>query len=53
MEPESTERSARYRDLEPPIPLDQMIESVDVSERPDVQDDQYRDQEWLLRNASG
>jgi len=53
MEAEGADRSARYRHLEPPIPLDQMIESVDVAERASGQDDAYRDQEWLIRNAIG
>lgn len=53
MDPEDDERSVRYRHLEPPISLDQMIESVDTAEHPDGQDDGYRDQEWLIRNTPG
>ncbi len=53
MEPQDGERRARYRRLEPPIPVDQMIESVDVGGRSDTGDDAYRDQEWLIRNAPG
>ncbi|WP_296197105.1 hypothetical protein [uncultured Microbacterium sp.] len=52
MDPESDER-ARYRHLEPPIPFDQMIESVDVSDHSEGDDDGYRDQEWLIRTAIG
>lgn len=47
------ERILRYQHLEPPIPLDQMIESVDVADHPDGQDEGYRYQEWLIRNAPG
>ncbi len=53
MDPKDDERSTRYRNLEPPIPFDQMIESVDAADHPDGQDDGYRDQEWLIRNAAG
>ncbi|RLK52733.1 hypothetical protein [Microbacterium telephonicum] len=45
--------SARYRHLEPPIPFDQMVESVDVSERFAGPDDGYREQEWLIRHVIG
>jgi hypothetical protein len=51
MEPEDSDPGARYRHLEPPIPLDQMIESVDAGQQPDSGDAGYRDQEWLIRNA--
>lgn len=53
MDPKDDERSMRYRYLEPPIPFDQMTESVDAAEHPGGQDDDYRDQEWLIRNAAG
>lgn len=53
MEPEKTGETPPYRYLEPPIPLDQMIESVDVGKHPDTTDSGYRDQEWLIRNAIG
>lgn len=53
MDPKDDERSERYRYLEPPIPLDQMIESVDTADHSDGKDDGYRDQEWLIRNTLG
>lgn len=42
----------RYRHLEPPVTPDQMMESVDTSVL-EARDDGYREQEWVLRNASG
>ncbi len=53
MEPRSLDEGARYRHLEPPVPLDQMIESIDVSPHADPQDDAYREQEWLIRHLPG
>lgn len=53
MDHEDDEGSVRYRHLEPPIPVDKMIESVDVADHLGGQDDGYRDQEWLIRNALG
>lgn len=53
MEPDTSERSARYRRMEPPIRLDETVESVDVATPPVGADDAYRDQEWLIRHASG
>lgn len=53
MKPDGVERIAGYQHLEPPIPLDQMIESVDVATNADIGDAAYRDQEWLVRHALG
>lgn len=53
MEAESSDPRARYRRWEEPIPFDQMIESVDVAKHPDAQDDAFREQQWLIRNAMG
>ncbi len=50
---EESDPSGRYRRLDTPIPLDQMVETVDVAEHTDIQDDGYRDQQWLIRTALG
>lgn len=42
---------SRFRHLDPPIAPEQMTESVDVSTPPELPDDGYREQEWLIRNA--
>lgn len=53
MKPEESDGIAPYRYLEPPIPSDQIVESVDIGKHPDTTDSGYRDQEWLIRNAIG
>ncbi|WP_298742014.1 hypothetical protein [uncultured Microbacterium sp.] len=53
MEHEESDPSSRFRHMEPPIPLDQMVETVDVAEHTDLPDDGYRDQQWLIRAALG
>ncbi len=53
MEAESSDPRARYRRLEAPIRVDQMIESVDVAEHPGAEDDAFREQQWLIRHAIG
>jgi hypothetical protein len=47
------ETGGRYSKLEPPIPVEQMVEGVDVSPPAAERDDELREQEWVLRHANG
>lgn len=48
-DPSAEAPGSGYRHLEPPIAVDQTIETVDASTPPESQDEGYRAQERLLR----
>lgn len=50
-DPSAEDPRFRYRHLEPPIALDQTMETVDASTAPELQDEAYREQEWLIRTV--
>ncbi|WP_336626706.1 MULTISPECIES: hypothetical protein [unclassified Microbacterium] len=53
MEPDTADTSVRYRRLEPPVRRDQLVESVDVANHPDLPYQPFREQEWLILHATG